>query len=253
MIIECHQRDLDAVSAARLAGWIAQTGLPPDPALAAGECWLLARETAGGEPRAALKLRERLGLKLPRYSYHVGCAVHAAAELDLFRSQATLLLGNDHTGAAELAEIACEPGAEALLPALVEAALAQIAARPDAYGTCLVAELAGPRDGAGHAPFWDGLGRHFYGGDPAAAQARFGAAWTSHLAALLPRQVLYLSFLAPAAQAALGQVGAAGQAAAAALAAAGFAAGRHVRIDDGGPIWELQLTDRGPARRSPSA
>jgi arginine N-succinyltransferase len=250
MIIESHEGPLDAASAARLAGWTSQTGLPPDPALAAGECWLLARETADGAPRAALKLRERLGLKLPRYSYHVGCAVHAAAELDLFCSQATLLLGNDHTGAAELAEIACEPGAEALLPALIEAALARLRA---SGSRLVVVELAGPRDAAGRAPFWDGLGRHFYPDDPAAAQARFGAAWTSHLAALLPRQMLYLSFLDPAAQAALGRVGAAGEAAAAALAAAGFAAGRHVRIDDGGPIWELALRDPAPAPRSGSA
>jgi arginine/ornithine N-succinyltransferase beta subunit len=81
----------------------------------------------------------------------------------------------------------------------------------------------------------------FYSGDPDAAQARFGEAWRSHLAALLPRQTLYLSFLSEAAQAALGQVGAPGLAAAQALRACGLVFSQHVRIDDGGPLMEACL------------
>lgn len=45
-------------------------------------------------------------MALPRVWYHVGCTVHAASELNLFHRQRTLMLGHNHTGASELADIA---------------------------------------------------------------------------------------------------------------------------------------------------
>ncbi|MEJ6003011.1 arginine N-succinyltransferase [Paucibacter soli] len=229
--------------AAVLVQWRNQTGARVEPALAEGEQWLLLAD-ADDRPQACLRLRARLGLNLPRYSYHLGRAVHAAQELGLFQCQATLLLGNDHTGESELADLACAPELRepaAALGQLIEAALALIAGQREAYGERLLVELAGQRDAQGTSPFWRGLGAFFYPGDAAEAEARLGEAWRSHLAALLPRQTLYLSFLDEAAQAAAGQVGSAGQAALAALRAQGFAASSHLRIDDGGPIWELPL------------
>jgi arginine N-succinyltransferase len=172
--------------------------------------------------------------------------VHAAAELALFQRQATLQLGNDQTGRSELCDIACAPGLSEDLQAmalqrLLDEALMHAGAHPQRFGSRLVVELAGLRDAAGRSPFWLGLGAHFCPRDPAEAQAQLGAAWRSHLASLLPRQLLYLSFLDESAQAAVGQAGAAAQTALRALQARGFAAGQHVRIDDGGPIWELAL------------
>lgn len=231
----------EASDAPRLAQWCNQTGAAVRPALAEGETWLVLAD-ASDQVQACLRVRARLGLSLPRYSYHLGRAVHAAAELGLFQCQATLLLGNDHTGESELADLACAPGLAdpvAALRQLIAAALAQLAALP--HGERVLVELAGPRDAAGRSPFWQGLGGFFYPADPDEAEARLGEAWRSHLAALLPRQTLYLSFLSESAQAAVGQVGAAGQLAEAALREAGFAFGRHLRIDDGGPIWERLL------------
>lgn len=228
------------------AGWRNQTGaaLQLD---APAEQWLLLADPADDRPLACLRLVERLGLApLPRYSYHLGQIVHAAAELGLFRAQPTLLLGNDHTGESELADLACAPDLDAAqqqaaLAQLIHAALRRISAQRDRYGRQLVLELAGPRDASGASPFWLGLGANFYNGDPAAAEAKLGEAWRSHLAALLPRQTLYLSFLSAEAQAAVGQVGASGLVAAAAAASLGFADSSHVRIDDGGPVWGLRL------------
>lgn len=225
------------------AGWLDQTG---EPVAAAPDAQQLVLVDAADRPLARLCLRPRLGLDLPRYSYHLGRVVHAAAELGLFRAQQTLLLGNDHTGDSELAGLACAPqlGFDAQVEALsllVQAALARVSADRPAFGERLIVELAGLRDAEGRSPFWQGLGRCFYAGDPAAAQARFGDAWRSHLAALLPRQTLYLSFLSEAAQAAAGRVGTPGRAAEQALKACGFAFAQHLRIDDGGALLELPL------------
>ena len=235
------------------AAWRNQLGLALQPQLAAGERWLLA-EDEDGRLRACLRLRERLGLRLPRYSYHVGRAVHAAAELGLFHCQATLLLGNDLTGDSELADLACDPACvepAALLGALIGAALDLVRREAATFAPRLICELPGPLDAQGHSPFWAGLGRFFCPVDPRQGRERWGEAWPSHLAPLLPRQTVYLSFLAEPAQRALGRLGEAGRAAAAALQAAGFRAGEHVRVDDGGPIWELHLPALGPGQAPP--
>ncbi|MCY4745814.1 arginine N-succinyltransferase [Pelomonas sp. UHG3] len=190
---------------------------------------------------ASLRLVPRLGLALPRYHFHIGRVVHAAQELALFRVQTTLLLGNDHTGQAELADLQLAPGLgaaqqTAALGALIAAAQALMQQHPQDFGDALVAELPGWRDAAGASPFWQALGARFYAGDPAEAQARLGAAWRSHLAALLPRQTIYLSFLGAAAEASLARADDRALPALAALRAAGFQRPVHARIDDGGPV-----------------
>lgn len=190
---------------------------------------------------ASLLLVPRLGLALPRYHFHIGRVVHAAQELGLFRVQTTLLLGNDHTGQSELAELRFAPGLSetgqtAALSQLITAARQLIAERPADFGDWLIAELPGWRDPSGASPFWQALGAHFYAGDAGDAESRHGPAWRSHLAALLPRQAIYLSFLGEATEARLAQPADAARPALAALRAGGFQLPTHVRIDDGGPV-----------------
>ena len=190
---------------------------------------------------AHVHLVRRLGLGLPRYHFRLGRVVHAAAELGLFRVQDTLLLGNDHTGRAELTDLHTEPGLgpderRLALAALIAAAQQCLREQPGEFGDGLVAELHGWRDASGRSPFWQALGARFYAGDPAQAEARLGPDWRSHLAALLPRQTLYLSFLGAEAQARVLDVAPADQPLRQALREAGFNPPEHARIDDGGPV-----------------
>jgi arginine N-succinyltransferase len=203
------------------------------------ERWLDAEH--GGHAR----LRAAIGTDAPRWWYHVGCAVHAAPELNLMHRQRTLLLGNDLTGAAELDRIEVDTAAGAAAQrsaviALVDAALAQLRGAPQAWGRTLIVELPGVRDANGRSPFWQGLGRHFHSGDPDAEAARLGAeAWRRHVAALLPRQRLYASFLPDDAQAAIGSVREDARPLRDALEAAGLRFAQQVRIDDGGAVMRL--------------
>jgi arginine N-succinyltransferase len=197
------------------------------------------RAESDGRAVGSARLRERIGLDRPRWWYHVGCAVHAAAELNLFHRQPTLLLGNDLTGAAELCDIEVTDNNASVLDALIAHARVLVQAEPQLWGTRLIAELPGVRDAAGRSPFWQGLGRHFHSGDAQAEAAAFGAeAWRAHVAALLPRQLIYTSFLARDAQDAIGAADASAQAQRAALERAGLRFVGHVRIDDGGPVVE---------------
>jgi arginine N-succinyltransferase len=227
-------------------------GAEPAAADAAEHLAVLATDTTGQPlPLATLRLVRAIGLDLPRVSWHVGCAVHASAELRLHHRQLTLLLGHDHTGASELADIAWAgeglplPVHAAALQLLLRAALLRVAADRHRYAPRLVVELPGLRDAQGRAPFWEGLGRHFYGGDPAAAAARHGPAWPSLVASLLPRQLVYASFLPAAAQAAIAQAAPTARLLREVLEEAGLRYGHHVAVADAGPILEAE-TDQLP-------
>lgn len=236
--------DLDA-----LAGLLAP-GLSDQLALGDGDederLWLA---IAGGRPVAAMRARRRIGLSDPRCWFHLGCRVHAAPDLGMFRRERTLLLGNDHTGAAELGDFAIEPGlvdrpgAIEAATRLVGAALDWLRERPRQADEIdrVIAALPGPRAADGSSPFWNGLGRHFYKGDVDQLRMRFGESWESHLAALLPRHPLVVSILDEASQQAIGAVHPAAAVWRSALLATGLRAGQHVAIHDGGPVHEAHL------------
>jgi arginine N-succinyltransferase len=226
-------------------------------------CWVLCAAGAEAAALASLRLAQEIGQALPRYSYHVGQAVHAAAELQLHLRQRTLLLGNDLTGADELcgfgwaasaaplpaaawrllvqaglqawAGRAGEPGVVAAEPGTAAAAASLASPQPPG---ALVAELPGLRSAQGQSPFWQGLGRHFYPREPRQAWADHGPAWRSHVGALLPRQPLYASFLGAEAQAAIGAVHPAVAGLVQALQEAGFRWQGQVAVDDGGPVLQ---------------
>jgi len=212
-----------------------------------GEVQLVAEAYDSGRIDAALRLRPVIGLVRPRSWYHVGCTVHAAAALQLFHRQRTLMLGNDHTGASELAGLAWRRAGvpleaqAAVLRLLVDAALLHLARDRPRFALRLVAELPGVRDAAGQWPFWQGLGRHFYAGDPRDAQARHGDGWPGLVAALLPRHPVLAAFLPEAAQAAIAQVAEPARVLLELLEAAGLRYGHHVRVHDGGPVLEADV------------
>jgi arginine N-succinyltransferase len=227
--------------------------LPPAGGPAAREWLLVATQDVDASVAGCVRVRRAIGLDRPRFWYHVGCAVHAAPELELFHRQRTLLLGNDLTGAWEIADLVCDAATldtEAqvtLLRRLLRAALALIVRQRAADPTVaaaeptVICELPGLRDTAGRSPFWDSLGRRFYDGDPLLAAERFGPAWKTHVAALLPHEPLLVSFLPHEAQAALGAPGRGAEAAARVLHETGLRAGRHVTLDDAGPVYEGDL------------
>lgn len=209
--------------------------------------WWLAEPLVGGAPLAWLHAQPRIGLGRPRYSFHLGRVVHAAAELGLHQVQHTLQLGHDATGESELSSLFVDPSlsetqTSTVLQALLRAALDGLrplrAEQPDAL---VLVELPGWRDAQGRQPFWDGLVQPFLPIDVSSARVRLGAAFSSHLGPLLPRQLIHTAFLSEAVQAVLGKPEAQFVPWLQALRALGFSDWRHLRIDDGGPIWARSL------------
>jgi arginine N-succinyltransferase len=249
-------RPATAADLAALAEWSPQAALPAAP----DEILLVAQAAAPDDEPAvlmgALRLRHAVGMALPRVWYHVGCTVHAASELKLFHRQRTLMLGHDHTGASELADIVwahddvAVSEQAATLHLLVQTALLVLARNRDRYAERLIAELPGPRDNSGNSPFWQGLGRHFFTGDPQAAAATHGAAWRTHVSALLPRQPVYTSFLPDAAQAAIAQVHPDALLLRDVLEQAGLRYSHHVNVEDAGPVLEAPTDDLATVSRA---
>lgn len=211
-----------------------------------GARWVCA-EAADGRLLAALQVQPRLGHSRPRYSFHLGRVVHAAPDLGLHQVQTTLQLGHDATGEAEFSGLYLAPeldgseAGDALLDRLLQQAIATL---PQQQSGLVVVELPGWRDAESRSPFWDGLVRQFLpAGAPDAGQLmkRFGPGFTSHLGAMLPRQLIHAAFLPADAQAALGRCDSAHEPWRRALQRAGFADWRHCRIDDGGPLWARAL------------
>ncbi len=194
----------------------------------------LVAQASDGRLLATLQLNARIGLTQPRYWFHVGLVVHAAAALGLVRPQRTLLLCNDLTGAAELGHIAWHDAA-ALAP-LVSAAQALVAAESGRYGESLIVELPGVRDALGQHPFWQGLGRHFYGGELQDTATRAGPEWRSHVAVMLPRHLIYASFLPDTAQTAIASCAAYAEPLRQVLHARGMQWRGHVGVVDGAAV-----------------
>lgn len=243
-----HVRTARADDLPLLHAWLRPGAAHDLPAAdARSEAWLVAA-SAADQPLACLRLRHAIGLDLPRFWYHAGWVVHAAPELGLFQRLQTLQLGNDLTGASELADIAWPPGLDAVaqvaaLTPLLHGAIALLrdsAPLPGAMPV-LIAELPGLHDADGSSPFWQGLARPFHAGDPRQAAQQLGPAWRSHVAALMPRQPVYAAFLPADAQAAIGQADAAQAVLHRLLRAAGLRPDGHVAIDDGGPVLAAPL------------
>ena len=240
-----------------LTGWTLE--ISPLPADAGAPSGLrLALRDGDGASRATATLQPRAGLNTPRHWFHVGQAVHAAPDLGLFKVQRTLLLGSDLCGGAELHALKVERLAaldaavrRMALVWLADTASRRVRQEPDVWGPGLFCELPGLRSAEGapqgdpdgpatleHSPFWRGLPAHFFRGDPADAAARLGPGWRTHLAALLPRQLIHASFLPEAAQAAVGVERPDARWLRDALEGSGWTWRQQVRIDDGGPVLQ---------------
>jgi arginine N-succinyltransferase len=248
-------RDAMAADLPHLHTWLAPGAAQDLPNADDGdEQWIVAAQ--GSLPVGGLRLRRAIGLDLPRPWFHVGCVVHAAPELGLHHRLHTLQLGNDLTGATELADIVCDrerldlPARAVVLHALVQEALRRIHAARGRFASHVIVEVPGVRDGTGASPFWNGLGRHFYDGDPIDAARRFGPAWRCHVAALLPRQLIYTSFLDEAARRAIARASEQARDVMDVLSACGLRYGHHVTIDDGGPVFVAPLETLAPGRQA---
>jgi arginine N-succinyltransferase len=110
-----------------------------------------------------------------------------------------------------------------------------IAEHPELFETTVLSEIRGMLDDRGHSPFWDALGRHFFGIDFAEAD-RLSVVNKKFIAELMPDHPIYIPLLPPDAQAVIGKPHKDSERAVKNLETEGFRFANMVDIFDAGPV-----------------
>ncbi|MGX5173575.1 arginine N-succinyltransferase [Aliikangiella sp. IMCC44653] len=205
------------------------------------ECYLFVLEdTTTGEVVGTSGIVASVGSRQPFYTYKLNTEVHYSKSMDIYRKLNFLTLTNDFTHASEICTLFLSPdfrgGGNGQL--LSKCRFLFMAQHPQRFGDRVVAEMRGVSDQNGQSPFWESVGRHFFGVDFDTADKENGEGNNQFIAELMPHHPVYIPMLSPEAQAVLGQVHPQTKPALQMLKAEGFRYTGYVDIFDGGPTIE---------------
>ncbi len=198
---------------------------------------LLLENAANGRIGGCGMVFSRIGVEWPFYSYKIGTLGQTSKELGRSFAMPFLSLTTDHDGASEVGGLFLHPelrtgGLGRMLARSRYLFIAQHRAR---FGDKLLAELRGVLDDDGNSPFWDALGRKFFGMTFPEADSFNAVHGSQFIADLMPKHPIYTALLPDAARQVIGLPHPKGRAALAMLEGEGFAYDNYVDIFDGGP------------------
>jgi arginine N-succinyltransferase len=203
-----------------------------------GEPYLFVMEdTAAGRVVGTAGIVSKVGGFEPFYAYRIETSVHESKMLGIRKEIRTLHLEKEHDGPCEIGSMFLHPEwrARGAGRTLSLARFLFMAEHRWSFDETVIAEMRGVIDAAGHSPFWDAVGRHFF-------EIEFpNADYLSLLnkrfiADLMPHHPVYIPLLPPAAQAVIGQVHPDTRPALAILEQEGFTFTGMVDIFEAGPI-----------------
>ncbi|TQV81584.1 arginine N-succinyltransferase [Aliikangiella coralliicola] len=210
------------------------------------ECYLFVLEdSATGQVVGTSGVVAAVGSTQPFYTYKLNTEVHYSKSMDMYRKLNFLTLTNDFTGASEICTLFLSPdfrgGGNGIL--LSKCRFLFMAQFPQRFGDRVVAEMRGVSDDSGHSPFWECVGRHFFGVDFETADRENGEGNNQFIAELMPHHPVYVPMLSEAAQAVLGEVHPQTLPAVQMLKAEGLRYTGYVDIFDGGPTIEAPVSE----------
>jgi len=173
----------------------------------------------------------------PFYMYQLKAMVRESPALGVRRELQVLHLIAEHDGPCEIGTLFLAPehrgtGHGRLLS---RSRFLFMAEYRQAFAPSVIAEMRGVIDAQGHSPFWEAVGRHFFGMDFPRAD-RLSVQDKKFIAELLPAYPVYVPLLPAQAQAAIGQVHERTRPALKILREEGFQFSGMVDIFDAGPI-----------------
>ncbi|WP_369426573.1 arginine N-succinyltransferase [Glacieibacterium megasporae] len=179
----------------------------------------------------------RVGSEWPFYSYKISSASQTSRALGKTFSMQLLNLVTDHDGASEVGGLFLHPDLRTggLGRLLARSRYLFIAGHRERFAAKLLAELRGVLTDDGDSPFWDSLGRRFFGMEFRDADKFNGLNGNQFIADLMPKQPVYVALLSEAAQAVIGHPHPRGVPALKMLETEGFRYENYVDIFDGGP------------------
>ncbi|MBV8466074.1 MAG: arginine N-succinyltransferase [Burkholderiales bacterium] len=185
------------------------------------------------------------GFNEPFYSYRNETLIHAAPGLGIHSKIHALSLCHDLTGNTLLTSFYVQPSLRFTRGSdlLSRARLMFIAQWPERFADGVVSEMLGSTRADGSSPFWDSVGRIFFGIDYQDAEYYCGVKGRKFIAEMMPQHPLYVPLLSDEAQAVMGEVGPDSAVPFDVLTREGFETENYIDIFDGGPT--LHAATRG--------
>lgn len=185
------------------------------------------------------------GFDSPFYSYKISRRTRFCHSLNIRSDYEVLSLVNDNQGKSEVCTLFLDPAyrrnSNGLL--LSRARFLFIAAFPLRFSSTIIAEMRGISDEAGHSPFWDHVGSHFFHMTFSEADRLTISTDKQFIADLMPRNPIYVKLLAAAAQSVIGQPHQSTLPAMNILMHEGFRFLGYVDIFDAGPTLEAPVEE----------
>lgn len=185
----------------------------------------------------------RAGFSDRFYSYRNEFVVQRSEALDATIRVHTLHLCHHLTGVTLLTSFYVHPDyRDTVAPQLLSRArLLFIQQHADRFSDRIAAESPGLADEHGQCPFWDAVGRRFFGMDYAEMERLAGGRSKAFIADLMPPSPIYVPLLPDDAQWAIGQLHPESELPFSILLDEGFDADTYVDVFDGGPTVQERL------------
>ena len=220
---------------------------------AGGDHYLFVLEDTNiGEVVGASGIIARVGGFDPFYTYQVRTERLSHLPLQIDREITVLHLKLDHKGPSELCSLCLRPDyRKAGLGQLLSLSrFLFMAAFPERFDDRVIAELRGYTDQAGLSPFWEAVGRHFFGRAFAEADFLSGTGQKDFIRDLMPKYPIYPVLLPSPAQSVIGKVHRDAEPALRILQKEGFQPSDEVDIFDAGPLVRAARVDIQTIKRS---
>lgn len=209
-----------------------------EPDRPGGETYLFVMEDLANERVVgACGVVSKVGGFQPFYGYRIDKVLFESKDIKVRKEVPILNLTTEHDGPCEIGSLFLHPDyrGEGNGRFLQLVRFLFIAERPECFESTVVSEIRGVLDDQGRSPFWDGLGRHFFGIDFAEAD-RLSVVNKKFIAELMPRHPIYIPLLPQDAQEVIGKPHKDSARAVQNLMAEGFAYSPMVDIFDAGPV-----------------
>lgn len=213
---------------------------------------LILEDTSDGTVCGTSALIAGVGLDKPFYSYRLLHQTQISREPEMRVDTELLQLSNDFVGATEVATLFLDADyrRDKLGKLLSKARYIFMAAHPERFADTVISEIRGWISDDGNSPFWEAIGRHFFGMDFETADEINGRGNSQFIADLMPKFPIYTSLLPDSAQEVIGKPHDGARPAIRLLEKEGFRFSGAVDIFDGGPAMEAHKRGIWTSRKS---
>ncbi|SAK79308.1 arginine N-succinyltransferase subunit alpha [Caballeronia calidae] len=186
------------------------------------------------------------GYSEPFYAFRNDALIHASRELKVNRKIHALTMSHELTGMSRLTGFYIDPSlrtgnGEAAAHLLSRARMIYIAANRKRFSSEVFSLMLGVTDDAGASPFWDAVGRKFFGRDFEQVESESGGRSRTFIAEVMPSYPLYVPLLPGEAQRVLGEPNESTLLAYDIHLEEGFEPDRFVDIFDAGPVLTIAV------------